>query len=178
MAIITGLSGNEIFCLRKQSLSPGDLVIGKLMGALRSLARGEIQEFSQIFNTTRHLALKRIRAEARAAGANAVVGIKTSILPFGGMQEMVMIGTASEHPTLPAAYRQNPVTSDVTNEEMWNLIQQGYMQVHQLCRLCRSPRRAVQFLPLFCHPAHACLSPDRNRWVVKSASRAKRLLYG
>ncbi len=72
--------------------------------------RGEIKEFSQIFNETRHLALKRIRSEAREAGANAVVGIKTSVLPFAGMQEMVVIGTASDHPALPVGFRQNPVT--------------------------------------------------------------------
>jgi len=45
------------------------------------------------------------------------------------MQEMVMIGTASNHPLLPDSYRQNPITSDLTNEEMWNLINQGYMPV-------------------------------------------------
>jgi uncharacterized protein YbjQ (UPF0145 family) len=93
------------------------------------LARGEVKEFSDIFNQTRHLALKRIKAEARELGANAVVGIKTSILPFAGMQEMVMIGTASEHPALLDRYRQDPITSDLTNEEMWNLIHDGYMPV-------------------------------------------------
>ena len=33
--------------------------------------------------------------EAAAVGGNAVVGIKTSIMPFQGMQEMLMLGTAS-----------------------------------------------------------------------------------
>jgi uncharacterized protein YbjQ (UPF0145 family) len=42
---------------------------------------------------------------------------------------MVMIGTASHHPLLPDGYRQAPITSDLTNEEMWNLIHQGYMPV-------------------------------------------------
>jgi uncharacterized protein YbjQ (UPF0145 family) len=102
---------------------------GGLIGILKSLQRGEIKEFSQIFNETRHLALKRIKAEAREAGANAVVGIKTSILPFAGMQEMVMIGTASKHPALPIGFNQNPITSDLTNDEMWGLMNQGYMPV-------------------------------------------------
>ena len=102
---------------------------GGIVGGLRSLARGEIKEYSQIFNTTRHLALERITAEARAVGANAVVGINTSILPLAGMQEMVMIGTASIHRGLPENCYQNPVSSDLTNEEMWNLINQGYMPV-------------------------------------------------
>jgi uncharacterized protein YbjQ (UPF0145 family) len=100
---------------------------GGLLGSLKSLKRGEIIEFSQIFHETRHLALKRIQAEAQSTGANAVIGIKTSIVPFGGMQEMVMIGTASHHPALAASFSQSPITSDLTNQEMWNLINLGYM---------------------------------------------------
>jgi uncharacterized protein YbjQ (UPF0145 family) len=102
---------------------------GGLMGGLRSLARGEVQEFSRIFTQTRRLALDRIATEAAHAGANAVVGIRTSIIPFQGLQEMVMVGTASKHPVLPPQFSQRPVTSDLTNEEMWNLIHIGYMPV-------------------------------------------------
>ena len=42
---------------------------------------------------------------------------------------MVMIGTASQHPGLPTGFQQNPITSDLTNDEMWGLINQGYMPV-------------------------------------------------
>ncbi len=61
--------------------------------------------------------------------ANAVVGIRTTILPFGGMQEMVMIGTASRHAALPERHDKHPVTSDLTCEEMWNLVHIGYMPI-------------------------------------------------
>lgn len=135
----TSADGQALYCQLDAGFVPKHFVFGNvaysiglgggLIGSLRSLARGEITEFSQIFNETRHLALKRIRSEARAAGANAVVGIKTSILSLAGMQEMVMIGTASEHAALPEGFYQNPITSDLTNEEMWNLIHQGYMPV-------------------------------------------------
>jgi uncharacterized protein YbjQ (UPF0145 family) len=131
--------GQALYCQIDAGFTPKQFVFGNvaysiglgggLVGMLKSLSRGEIKEFSQIFNETRHLALKRIKSEARAHGANAVVGIKTSILPFAGMQEMVMIGTASEHPALPDGYRQSPITSDLTNEEMWSLIDQGYMPI-------------------------------------------------
>jgi uncharacterized protein YbjQ (UPF0145 family) len=47
-----------------------------------------------------------------------------------GLHEMLMLGTASEHPRLPAAKSPHDVvTSDLTNEEMWNLIRLGYMPV-------------------------------------------------
>ena len=135
----TSADGQALYCQSDAGFVPKRFVFGNvaysigvgggIVGSLKSLQRGEIKEFSQIFNETRHLALKRIKAEARLAKANAVVGIETSILPFGGLQEMVMIGTASEHPALPSGFYQNPITSDLTNEEMWNLIHQGYMPV-------------------------------------------------
>ncbi len=133
----TSADGQELYCQIDAGFAPKKFVFGNvaysigigggLLGSLKSLRRGEIKEFSQIFNETRHLALKRIKAEAINAGANAVVGIRTSIVPFAGMQEMVMIGTASHHPALAAGFSQSPITSDLTNQEMWNLSHLGYM---------------------------------------------------
>ena len=135
----TSADGQALYCQIDAGFQPKQFVFGNvaysvglgggLIGVLRSFVRGEIKEFSQIFQETRHLALKRIKSEAREVGANAVIGINTAIIPFAGMQEMVMIGTASEHPGLPARFSQNPITSDLTNEEMWNLINLGYMPV-------------------------------------------------
>ena len=129
--------GQELYCQLDAGFKPVKFVFGNvaysigigggLSGFFRSMARGEVQEYSDIFNQTRHLALKRISHEAAAAGANSVVGIETSIIPYQGMQEMVMIGTASRHPALPATFNEHPITSDLTNEEMWNLIHMGYM---------------------------------------------------
>jgi uncharacterized protein YbjQ (UPF0145 family) len=53
-----------------------------LMGSLKTLGRGEIKEYSDLFNHTRHLALNRIIDHARQYKANAVLGIKTTILPW------------------------------------------------------------------------------------------------
>ena len=136
----TSADGQELYCQLDAGFLPVKFVFGNVaysigigggvLGALRSLKRGEIHEFSEVFYRTRHLALERIAEEARAAKANAVVGIKTSIVPFQGMQEMVMIGTASRHAALPAPVAASDVvTSDLTNEEMWNLIRIGYMPV-------------------------------------------------
>jgi len=133
----TSADGQALYCQMDAGFKPIKFVFGNvaysigigggIMGALKSLQRGEVHQYSEIFNTTRHLALTRIAQEAAAAGANAVVGINTSILPFQMMQEMLMIGTASHHPALPAEFSTNPVTSDLTSEEMWNVISMGYM---------------------------------------------------
>lgn len=139
LSFSSSADGQELYCQMDAGFRPIKFVFGNvaysigigggIMGALKSLARGEVHQYSQIFNETRHHALERIQGEARAAGANSVVGIQTSIIPFGGMQEMVMIGTASYHNALPAQYNAAPITSDLTNEEMWNLIHMGYMPI-------------------------------------------------
>ncbi len=97
-----------------------------ILGGLKTLKRGEIKEYSDIFNQTRHLALDRIVTHARQHNANAVLGIETTILPFGGVSEMLMIGTASKSSLLATALPNQIVTSDMTNVEMWNMASLGY----------------------------------------------------
>jgi uncharacterized protein YbjQ (UPF0145 family) len=135
----TSADGQELYCQMDANFTPIKFVFGNvaysigvggsLIGGLKGLQRGEVPQYSDVFNKTRHHALERITAEARTAGANAVLGIRTSIVPFRGLQEMVMLGTASNHPLLPPASAQLPVTSDLTNQELWNLAQMGYMPV-------------------------------------------------
>ena len=135
----TASDGQGLYCQLDSGFIPKKFVFGNvaysigvgggIMGAFKSLSRGEVTQYSDIFNTTRHLALERISKEAVEAGANAVVGINTSIIPFQGMQEMLMLGTASHHPALPEEYSSNPITSDLTSEEMWNIIDMGYMPI-------------------------------------------------
>jgi len=102
---------------------------GGIMGALKQLARGEISDYSDVFNKTRHKALERISAAARADGANAVLGIRTTVLPWMGTHEMLMTGTAMHHPGLPAG---DVVTSDMTGEELWSMASLGYAPVKLL----------------------------------------------
>ncbi len=137
LSFSSSADGQELYCQMDSGFHPIRFAFGNvaysiglgggLFGALRSMGRGEVIEYSNVFNQTRHLALSRIQQEAQAAGANAVLGIRTSIILFQGMQEMLMIGTASKHESLPAQYSQAPITSDLTNEEMWNMINLGYM---------------------------------------------------
>lgn len=129
--------GQELYCQIDCGYKPLSFAFGNvaysvglgggIMGSLRSLARGEIREFSDIFYHTRHLALERIQKEARDKGANSVVGIKTNIIKFQGLQEMVMLGTASHHEAYGPEYLDRPATSDLTCEETWNLIHCGYL---------------------------------------------------
>jgi uncharacterized protein YbjQ (UPF0145 family) len=142
LAFSTSADGQELYCQIDAGFQPIQFVFGNvaysvgvgggILGSIKAMARGEIKEFSDVFNLTRHLALQRICGEAVRCGANCVVGIETRTMQFNGVHEMMMIGTASFDPRLPAQTRQSPVTSDLTNEEMWNLTNLGYLPLKLL----------------------------------------------
>jgi uncharacterized protein YbjQ (UPF0145 family) len=131
--------GQELYCQIDAGFTPKHFAFGNvaysigvgggIAGAFRGLARGEIKEYSQIFNQTRHLALQRIERDAAARDANCVIGIRTSIIPFQGMQEMVMVGTASRHAGYDGTFESRPATSDLTCEETWNMVHLGYLPI-------------------------------------------------
>ncbi|MEO8673680.1 MAG: heavy metal-binding domain-containing protein [Tahibacter sp.] len=103
---------------------------GGLLGGLKTLARGEIREYSNVINATRHRALGRLVADAKREKANAVVGIRTHVMLWHAAHEMTMTGTAAFHPALPAD--AGPVTSDLTGEELWTMSKLGYAPMRLL----------------------------------------------
>ena len=136
----SSFDGQELYCAIDAGYMPVSFVFGNvaysigfgkgILGSLKALTRGEVKQYSDIFNQTRNLALQRIIDEARSVGANSVIGIRTEILPFGisGVQEMVMVGTAAKHPSAGGAIEGIEVTtSDLTAEETWNLTKLGYV---------------------------------------------------
>ena len=135
-------SAQELYCHMDAGYQPVAHVFGNIAylmglgagisGGFKTLARGEIAEYSAIFNTTRHAALDRIVAQAREARANAVVGIRTNISFWHGTHEMLMTGTAARNSALPDQTLNNPVTSDLTGEELWAMTSLGYSPVKLL----------------------------------------------
>ena len=84
---------------------------GGLAGAFKSMGRGEVKEYSDIFNSTRHAALNRIVAQAKACKANAVVGIRTFFMyPRGTVRTKSTTGTATRNNALPSSAINEPVT--------------------------------------------------------------------
>lgn len=134
-------SGQDLYCQIDAGYRPVHFVLGNIAYALgigggiwaafKSISGGEVDSISGMINNTRHKALERLEAEAIKVGANCVVDIKTSILPFGpGVKEMVLVGTASHNPCL--GNPQRPYTSELTGEELWNLTQLGYQPLRLL----------------------------------------------
>jgi uncharacterized protein YbjQ (UPF0145 family) len=136
----TSADGQELFCQWDAGYTPISFVFGNvaysigigrgIIGSFRKLAKGEVKQFSDIFNTTRNLSIERISNEAKIKGANSVVGVRTTILPIAttGVQEMVMIGTASSNPKIDSIAKMvgGVTTSDLTAEETWNVAKMGY----------------------------------------------------
>lgn len=132
----TAANVQQLYCQMDSGFKPLHFVFGNIaysiglggniLGSFKSLKRGEVKEFTEIFDKTRHQALMRMKAEAKKFGANSVIGIETTLAPLMGAQEMLMVGTASHHPLLDE-FLSNPVTSDMTNEEMWNMVNIGYL---------------------------------------------------
>ncbi|MBM3993441.1 MAG: heavy metal-binding domain-containing protein [Planctomycetes bacterium] len=137
----TACSGQDFYCQIDAGYQPKHFVMGNVAYALgvgqsifawlTGVAGGEVKQYSDMYNHTRHLALTRLENEAKAVGANSVVDIATYILPFGpGVTEMLMVGTASYHPAFGNPER--PVTSELTGEELWNLARLGYAPMRLL----------------------------------------------
>jgi uncharacterized protein YbjQ (UPF0145 family) len=139
-AFSTSADAQELFCQWDAGYNPLSFVFGNvaysigigkgIMGAFRQLAKGEVKQYSDIFNTTRNLALQRLQQEALSKGANSVVGVRTTILPIGTstVQEMIMLGTASQNESIAgiAGTVGGVTTSDLTAEETWNIAKLGY----------------------------------------------------
>lgn len=138
----TSASGTELFCHLEAGYTPVSFVMGNvayalgvgrgIAGGISTLARGEVTQYSEMYNRIRHLALFRMRREAAAVGANAVVDVHIDLRPFGpGVVELLMTGTAAYHPALvPSSNSPSDVaTSELTGAELFSLAHLGYAPV-------------------------------------------------
>jgi uncharacterized protein YbjQ (UPF0145 family) len=138
----TSASGTELYCHLDAGYTPLSFVMGNvayalgigrgIAGGLSTLARGEVTQYSEMYNRIRHLALFRLRREAASVGANAVVDVRIDLRPFGpGVVELLMTGTAAHHPAFSAdpSDPTQVVTSELTGAELFSLAQMGYAPV-------------------------------------------------
>ncbi|HJK99488.1 MAG TPA: heavy metal-binding domain-containing protein [Polyangiaceae bacterium LLY-WYZ-14_1] len=135
----TAASGIGLYCQLDAGYRPMRFAMGNvayalgvgrgLVGSLRTLQRGEVTEFSRMYNDIRHVALDRLRREAMSYGATAVVDVRVRLVPSGpGVVELLLTGTASWHPQLQTG---QCITSELSGPELWNLAKIGYVP-HQL----------------------------------------------
>lgn len=70
--------------------------IGKdIVAILRNIVGGEIKEYTELLESARSIALKKLKEKAKRMGANAVIGIRFSTASvMGGAAEILAYGTA------------------------------------------------------------------------------------
>src|SRR5205807_39643 len=102
--LITGLSGNEIFCLAQKGWAPGNIVVGNsvyslgfvnsLTSGLRTLAGGEIESITHLISDGRHAALKRMEEEANEHQAHGLTGVTSELRNLNNLVEFLAIGSS------------------------------------------------------------------------------------
>jgi uncharacterized protein YbjQ (UPF0145 family) len=138
--IISGMSGNEIYCLAQKGLVPGEIVVGNsvcsmgLGGAIGSfgqaLAGGEIRAVTELISGGRHAAIQRMEEEARRHGAIGITSVVTELRTLAGYTEFLAQGTGV-HPTAPQSNEGSPhvFSSAASGMELFCHLDAGYRPV-------------------------------------------------
>src|SRR3954454_1556618 len=103
MPVMTGLSGNEIYCLHLKGLSPGELVIGDsvfsmgFLGSLGAIGRGlmggEVPQVTSTIHDGRLQAYRRMVAEAQRRGGVGITGVTNELRTFHGNTEFLSVAS-------------------------------------------------------------------------------------
>ena len=135
---ISGLGGNEAFCLSLVDLRPGHLlvgnsvqsigVLGNISAGLRNLAGGESVDVTEAIKRGRDAALHRMEIEAKQVEATGVSGVASELRPFAGQIEFLSTGSAVHGPEPTRTF----FTSSFDGKELFCAMDAGY-----------SPRRFV-----------------------------------
>src|SRR5205823_5087893 len=153
MPLMTGLSGNEIFCLHLKNLSPGELVIGNsvfsmgLFGSLAAAGRGflggEVPQVTGVIHEGRLEAYKRMVVEAQRFGASGITGVTNELRTFHGSTEFLSIAScvhvqepqilAPQSLAAPLAGRDlkgfNMFTTSADGQELYSQLDAGFTPI-------------------------------------------------
>ena len=134
MAIMTGLSGNEMYCMHRKGLSPGDLVIGNSVfslgvlggigSGLRTLAGGEVVEVTSIIHEGRQNSYARMVAEAEAHGGVGITGVSSELVQHSGNIEFLSVGSCVHEDGAKSERLQ--FSSSADGQELYCLLDSGF----------------------------------------------------
>src|ERR1700722_819938 len=112
MAVMTGLSGNEIYCLHLKGMKPVVLVIGNsvfsmgVIGSLgagfRGLVGGEVEQITGVIHEGRMEAYKRMVSEASQRGGAGITGVTNELRLFHGNTEFLSVASCVHRADAPA----------------------------------------------------------------------------
>src|SRR5471032_1315576 len=101
---ISGLSGNEIYCMHLKGFSPVGIVVGNsvrsmgflggLTSGVRGVIGGEIPQITEIIHEGRESAYERMVAEVRQGSAHGAVGVTSDLRNLAGNTEYLFMGSS------------------------------------------------------------------------------------
>ncbi len=137
MSIMTGLSGNEIYCLHLKGLSPGDLVIGNsvfsmgflgsLAAAGRNLLGGEVSQITNIIHEGRIEAYNRMVNEAESRGGAGITGVTNELRSFHNNTEFLSVASVVHREG--ASGETIEFTSSADGQELYCQLDAGFHPV-------------------------------------------------
>jgi uncharacterized protein YbjQ (UPF0145 family) len=134
--MLTGLSGNEIYCLARKGWAPGNIVVGNSvysLGFLRSIssgfqtiAGGELGSITELISDGRHAAIKRMEEEAAHQSAHGLTGVASELKQVSNLMEFLAIGSA-----VKGIDHQGPFfTTACSGQDLYCQIDAGYQPRH------------------------------------------------
>ena len=134
--IVSGLSGNELYCLAQKGWMPGGIVVGNsvqslgfvgsISSGLRTLSGGEITNLTQLITDGRHAALARLEQEAKTQNAEGVTGVTSELRQLAGYQEFIAIGSAIHSNPQDSAF----FTTACSGQELYCQLDAGFAPRH------------------------------------------------
>jgi uncharacterized protein YbjQ (UPF0145 family) len=145
MIFTSDLSIDEILLVREAGFEPLELVQGSSYyhigwSSAPWTSNTELATQSQVMLGARHLAMSRLLEQAKAVGADGVVGMRLEIEREGHHAEFIAMGTAVKKSAGDgASWRDRwgrPFTCDLSGADFWALVRAGYrpvMLAHGVC---------------------------------------------
>jgi uncharacterized protein YbjQ (UPF0145 family) len=140
------LTVNEFLLVKQAGFTPLGLVLGTSVYHIGIQLRRwgqnmELDKLSQAMYHARDLAMTRMQAEAKALGADGIVGVRLAVdrHEWGNdSAEFLAVGTAV-HADGGGKWRNRagqPFTSDLSGQDFWTLIQAGYAPLGMVMGVC------------------------------------------
>ena len=139
MPVMTGLSGNELYCLHLKNFAPGELVIGNsvysmgfvgsLGAGLRNMMGGEVTQVTQIIHEGRAQSFGRLQSEASKHGGVGISGVTSELRHFHGNIEFLSVGSTLHSDPRPP---QEALTFSTAHDaqELYCMLDAGYTPKH------------------------------------------------
>jgi uncharacterized protein YbjQ (UPF0145 family) len=134
--LMTGLSGNEIYCLAQKGYNPGNIVVGNsvhslglirgITSGLKTLSGGEIGSITQLIVDGRHAAINRLEQEAKNEGDGGLTGVTSDLRKLGNLMEFIAIGSSVRSVTNTGRF----FSTACSGQDLFCQIDSGYEPRH------------------------------------------------